>query len=56
MISPAKVKYANILSAIAPALDTQDQPDYRYLASDPRQPKRNYRSHSITSPPSGLGF
>ena len=43
MISPAKVKYANILSAIAPALDTQDQPDYRYLASDPRQPKRNYK-------------
>jgi hypothetical protein len=43
MISPDRVKYANILSAIAPALDTQEQPDYRYLASDPRQPKRNYK-------------
>jgi len=43
MITPDRVKYANILSAIAPALDTQEQPDYRYLASDPRQPKRNYK-------------
>ena len=42
-ISPMRVKYANILSAIAPALDTQDQADYRYLASDPRQPKRCYK-------------
>jgi hypothetical protein len=43
VITPDKVKYANILSAIAPALDTQEQPDYRYLAGDPRQPKRNYK-------------
>ncbi len=43
MISTDRVKYANILSAIAPALDTQEQPDYRYLASDPMQPKRNYK-------------
>jgi hypothetical protein len=43
VITPDKVKYANILSAIAPALDTQEQPDYQYLAGDPRQPKRNYK-------------
>lgn len=43
VISPDRVKYANILSAIAPALDTQEQPDYQYLAGDPRQPKRNYK-------------
>lgn len=43
VIKPSNIKYVNILSAIAPALDTLDQPDYRYLEKENSYSKRNYK-------------